>query len=462
MHFPSDDELMAGPNALEGFDLEGMEGLSEEEVEAALALDAERGDDVDAELGDENLDEDALASQTEANLADLRALRAEAAEYVEAKVGAYDDANAGTGLVMPEFPEDFRAGFVSIVGRPNVGKSTLTNALVGQKVAITSGRPETTRHNIRGIVHRPNAQVVLVDTPGYHRPRTLLGKRLNDMVREALAEVDCVVFCLPADQKIGPGDRFIARELNAQVVLVDTPGYHRPRTLLGKRLNDMVREALAEVDCVVFCLPADQKIGPGDRFIARELRDVRRPIIAVATKCDLVSRERLMRHLIDIDTLGEWAAIVPVSAMAGERIDMLTDVLIDHLPPSPPLYPSDDVTDESRDTLIAEFIREAALEGVREELPHSLAVQVEEIIEREPRPGQKGKPLLDVHVNVYVERDSQKAIIIGKGGSRLKEIGTKARAEIEQLLGRRIYLDLHVRTAKDWQSDPKMLGRLGF
>ncbi|WP_175953647.1 GTPase Era [Schaalia sp. Marseille-Q2122] len=416
MHFPSDDELMAGPNALDDFDFDALEEdaqarLSGEEgegddlanLDADEALDAALDEELGEELG-EDFDEDALASQTEADLAELRALRAEAAEYAEAKASGHDDTNAGAGQVIPEFPEDFRAGFVSIVGRPNVGKSTLTNALVGQKVAITSGRPETTRHNIRGIVHRPNAQVVLVDTPGYHRPRTLL----------------------------------------------------------GKRLNDMVREALAEVDCVVFCLPADQKIGPGDRFIARELRDVRRPIIAVATKCDLVSRERLMRHLIDIDKLGEWAAIVPVSAVAGERIDMLTDVLIDHLPPSPPLYPSDDVTDESRDTLIAEFIREAALEGVRDELPHSLAVQVEEIIEREARPGQKGKPLLDVHVNVYVERDSQKAIIIGKRGSRLKEIGTKARAEIEQLLGRRIFLDLHVRTAKDWQSDPKMLGRLGF
>ena len=409
MHFPSDDELMAGPNALEDVDFDALEeGFSTEEgaVEGLVSPDIDEAfnAELDDELGDGDFDEDTLASQTEAELAGLRALRAEAAEYAEANGPAHATANAGAGLVMPEFPEDFRAGFVSIVGRPNVGKSTLTNALVGQKVAITSGRPETTRHNIRGIVHRPHAQVVLVDTPGYHRPRTLL----------------------------------------------------------GKRLNDMVREALAEVDCVVFCLPADQKIGPGDRFIARELRDVRRPIIAVATKCDLVSRERLMRHLIDIDTLGEWAAIVPVSAVTGERIGMLTDVLINHLPPSPPLYPSDDVTDESRNTLIAEFIREAALEGVREELPHSLAVQVEEIIEREARPGQKGKPLLDVHVNVYVERDSQKAIIIGKGGSRLKEIGTKARAEIEELLGRRIFLDLHVRTAKDWQSDPKMLGRLGF
>ena len=312
--------------------------------------------------------------------------------------------DAAAAIGVPDYPEDFRAGFVSIVGRPNVGKSTLTNALVGQKVAITSGRPETTRHNIRGIVH---------------------------------------------------GDGY-------QLVLVDTPGYHRPRTLLGKRLNDMVREALAEVDAVLFCLPADQRIGPGDQFIARELRGVKRPVIAVATKCDAVGRERVMKHLLAIERLGEWSAIVPVSSVEGKGIDHLRDVLAQTVPASPPLYPEGDVTDESRDTLIAEFIREAALEGVRDELPHSLAVQVEEIIEREHREGDTRPPLVDVHVNVYVERDSQKAIIIGRRGARLKEIGTEARRHIEELLGKRVYLDLHVRTAKDWQSDPKMLGRLGF
>ena len=247
-----------------------------------------------------------------------------------------------------------------------------------------------------------------------------------------------------------------------QLVLVDTPGYHRPRTLLGKRLNDMVREALSEVDVVLFCLPADQRIGPGDQFIARELRGIKRPIIAVATKCDAVPRDRVMKHLLSIEKLGEWAAIVPVSSVEGKGIDHLREVLAQTVPLSPPLYPSGDVTDESRDTLIAEFIREAALEGVRDELPHSLAVQVEEIIERPRREGDDRPPMLDIHVNVYVERDSQKAIIIGRNGSRLKQIGTQARAHIEELLGRRVYLDLHVRTAKDWQSDPKMLGRLGF
>ena len=390
MHFPSDDELMAGPNAFEGVDIDSLDFPEENGDEASE--EAGHADFEGADFGDSDLDEadDEIAQDVADSVDSLRQLRAET--------------NAAADIVIPDFPEDFRAGFISIVGRPNVGKSTLTNALVGHKVAITSGRPETTRHNIRGIVH---------------------------------------------------GD-------NYQLVLVDTPGYHRPRTLLGKRLNDMVREALAEVDCVIFCLPANQRIGPGDQFIARELRSVRRPIIAVATKCDSVPRERVLEHLMAIEKLGEWSAIVPVSSFENKGIDRLREVLAQTVPLSPPLYPQDDISDESRETMIAEFIREAALEGVRDELPHSLAVQVEEIIERPKREGDDRPPLLDIHVNVYVERDSQKAIIIGKKGTRLKEIGTRARANIEEYLGRRVYLDLHVRTAKDWQSDPKMLQRLGF
>ena len=390
MHFPSDDELMAGPNAFEGVDIDSLDFPEEDGDQASE--EAGHADFEGADFGDSDLDEadDEIAQDVADSVDSLRQLRAET--------------NAAADIVIPDFPEDFRAGFISIVGRPNVGKSTLTNALVGHKVAITSGRPETTRHNIRGIVH---------------------------------------------------GD-------NYQLVLVDTPGYHRPRTLLGKRLNDMVREALAEVDCVIFCLPANQRIGPGDQFIARELRSVRRPIIAVATKCDSVPRERVLEHLMAIEKLGEWSAIVPVSSFENKGIDRLREVLAQTVPLSPPLYPQDDISDESRETMIAEFIREAALEGVRDELPHSLAVQVEEIIERPKREGDDRPPLLDIHVNVYVERDSQKAIIIGKKGARLKEIGTHARANIEEYLGRRVYLDLHVRTAKDWQSDPKMLQRLGF
>ena len=414
MRFPSDDELMAGPNALGDARIEVASDAADPEADARAQIEAglgETSDEAGAQPGDGEDSEDSEESddsEADEDYDDLEGLEDEedadldAFEALTSLASLREDAAAT--IEIPDFPEEFRAGFVSIVGRPNVGKSTLTNALVGRKIAITSGRPETTRHNIRGIVH---------------------------------------------------GEDY-------QLVLVDTPGYHRPRTLLGKRLNDMVREALSEVDVVLFCLPADQRIGPGDQFIARELRGIKRPIIAVATKCDAVPRERVMKHLLSIEKLGEWAAIVPVSSVEGKGIDHLREVLAQTVPLSPPLYPDGDVTDESRDTLIAEFIREAALEGVRDELPHSLAVQVEEIIERPRREGDDRPPMLDIHVNVYVERDSQKAIIIGRKGSRLKQIGTQARAHIEELLGRRVYLDLHVRTAKDWQSDPKMLGRLGF
>ena len=415
MRFPSDDELMAGPNALGDARIEVASDAADPEADARAQIEAGLGEETEGEAGaqpgdgeDSEDSEESDDSEADEDYDDLEGLEDEedadldAFEALTSLASLREDAAAT--IEIPDFPEDFRAGFVSIVGRPNVGKSTLTNALVGRKIAITSGRPETTRHNIRGIVHGE----------GY------------------------------------------------QLVLVDTPGYHRPRTLLGKRLNDMVREALSEVDVVLFCLPADQRIGPGDQFIARELRGIKRPIIAVATKCDAVPRERVMKHLLSIEKLGEWAAIVPVSSVEGKGIDHLREVLAQTVPLSPPLYPDGDVTDESRDTLIAEFIREAALEGVRDELPHSLAVQVEEIIERPRRESDDRPPMLDIHVNVYVERDSQKAIIIGRKGSRLKQIGTQARAHIEELLGRRVYLDLHVRTAKDWQSDPKMLGRLGF
>lgn len=312
--------------------------------------------------------------------------------------GTLDSNVGGLGDSDP----DYRAGFVAIVGRPNVGKSTLINALVGTKIAITSMRPETTRHNIRGIVTKPDGQIILVDTPGYHRPRTLLGKRLNDMVQEALVDVDAVAVCFPADQKVGPGDKFITKE-----------------ALRG-----------------------------------------RTKMIAVATKIDKVSQGRLAEHLMEVDGLYDWDAIVPVSAQKDDNLQTLTQVLIENLPLSPQLYPADEVTDESDETLIQEFVREAALEGVRDELPHSLAVRVDEIIER---PSKDGKPgLLDVHVTIFVERDSQKAIVIGKGGSRLKQVGTQARKEIEALLGRRVYLHLHVTVAKNWQTDPKALNRMGF
>ncbi|HQF04192.1 MAG TPA: GTPase Era [Phycicoccus sp.] len=301
----------------------------------------------------------------------------------------------------------FSAGFACLIGRPNAGKSTLTNALVGEKVAITSSKPQTTRHTIRGIVTTPTSQVILVDTPGLHKPRTLLGERLNDLVRETLLDVDVIGFCLPADQRVGPGDQFIAAEL------------------------------------------ADLR------------RAKRTPVVAIATKSDRVDRKRLAEHLIAIDQLGEWDDIVPCSAVSGEQADTVLAVLASHLPAAPgPLYPEGVLTDEPEMVMIAELVREAALEGVRDELPHSLAVVVEEIVPREDRPADK--PMCDIRVNVFVERDSQKAIIIGRGGSRLREVGTNARAGIEKLLGQRVHLDLHVKVAKDWQRDPKQLQRLGF
>ena len=289
------------------------------------------------------------------------------------------------------------------MGRPNAGKSTLTNALVGQKVAITSSRPQTTRHAVRGIVHRPDAQLVIVDTPGLHRPRTLLGQRLNDLVHETLAEVDVVALCVPADERIGPGDRFIA-------------------------------EALAAV-------PRSTKV-------------------ALVTKTDKVRPERVAEQLVAVSALGDellggFADVVPASAVTGEQVDVVADVLLSHLPPGPRLYPDGELTDEPENVMIAELVREAALEGVRDEMPHSLAVVVEEV-------GRRENGLLEVHVWLYVERESQKGIIIGRGGSRLKDVGTRARRAVEALLGERCHLDLRVKVAKDWQRDPKQMQRLGF
>jgi GTPase len=312
---------------------------------------------------------------------------------------------------MTSAAEGFRSGFACLVGRPNAGKSTLTNALVGAKIAITSSRPQTTRHAVRGLVHRPDAQLVLVDTPGLHRPRTLLGERLNDLVRSTWTEVDVIGVCLPCDQRIGPGDRYLVGE------------------------------------------------------IAR-LR--RRPVVAVATKSDTVRPERMAEHLTAVVRLGEvtgvdWAEIVPVSAVTGDQVGLLTDLLVAQLPPGPALYPDGELTDEPEAVMVAELVREAALEGVRDELPHSLAVVVDEITPRPGRDGSDGaEPFLDVRVQLFVERDSQKAIVIGKGGARLRDVGSTARRQIEALLGARVYLDLHVKVAKDWQRDPKQLRRLGF
>ncbi|BBY83031.1 GTPase Era [Mycolicibacterium pulveris] len=292
------------------------------------------------------------------------------------------------------------------MGRPNTGKSTLTNALVGAKVAITSNRPQTTRHTIRGIVHRDDFQIVLVDTPGLHRPRTLLGQRLNDLVKDTYSQVDVIGLCIPVDEKIGPGDRWIYQQIRA--VAPDTT------------------------------------------------------LVAIVTKIDKVAKDRVAAQLVAVSELvGPDAEIVPVSATTGENVDVLIDVLAAQLPPGPAFYPDGELTDEPEETLMAELIREAALEGVREELPHSLAVVIEEVSPREGRSPEQGE-LIDVRANLFVERDSQKGIVIGKGGARLREVGTAARTSIEKLLGTKVFLDLRVKVAKNWQRDPKQLGRLGF
>jgi len=314
-------------------------------------------------------------------------------------VGATRAAASGpdAGAGQPEF----RAGFACFVGRPNVGKSTLMNALVGTKVAITSSRPQTTRRAIRGIVHRPDAQLIIVDTPGLHRPRTLLGERLDSLVRSTLTEVDVIGFCIPATDAIGPGDKYLAAELAGLAA--------------------------------------------------------RTPVVAIVTKTDQASPDRVAAQLSAVAELGDWADIVPVSAQAGFQLDVLADVLVSHLPPGRPLYPDGELTDEPEQLLDAELIREAALEGVRDELPHSIAVVVEDMA---PRAGRDD--LIDVYAFMYVERPSQKAIVIGPKGARLKEVGTQARQQIEALLGSKVYLDLRIKVAKNWQRDPKQLRRLGF
>lgn len=318
-------------------------------------------------------------------------------------------------MTMPTtYPDGFRSGFLSLVGRPNAGKSTLTNALVGSKVAITSSKPQTTRHTIRGIVHRDDYQLILVDTPGLHRPRTLLGERLNDLVEATLAEMDVVGLCIPADEKIGPGDRYIVQQL----------------------------AGLSRI-----------------------------PVLAFVTKTDKVSPARLTEQLVAVQTLGEevlgaggthdgFAEIVPVSATKNHQVDVVARVVAGYLPESPPLYPEGELSDEPDQVLVAELIREAALEDVRDELPHSVAVVVEEMQPREDRP--EDRPLVDIWAEIYVERESQKGIIIGKAGTRLRAIGAEARKGIEKLLGTPVYLDVRVKVAKEWQRDPKQLNRLGF
>lgn len=291
-----------------------------------------------------------------------------------------------------------RSGFGCLVGRPNTGKTTLTNALVGTKVGIVSDRPQTTRHAVRGVIHRPDAQLVLVDTPGLHKPRSVL----------------------------------------------------------GQRLNDVVRGTLSEVDIVIWCVPADEKVGPGDRYLARELRELRSRLIVAVTKIDRAKPETIAAQLMAVSQEVSAEHYVPISAVTGAGLSTLLEVVLEQLPEGPALYPDGMLTDEPEQMLVAELIREAALSELDQELPHSVAVTVEEMA---PRPNSG---LVDIHAVLYVERASQKPILLGKGGARIKGIGTRARAQIEAVLGSKVYLDLHVKVLGDWQDDPKKLARLGF
>ena len=367
---------------------------------------------------------------------------------------------------LPTYPENFRSGFASLVGRPNAGKSTLTNAMVGQKVAITSNRPQTTRHTIRGIVHKDEYQLILVDTPGIHRPRTLLGERLNDLVAGTLSQVDVLGFCIPANEKIGPGDRYIASQLvassNKPVVAIVTKA--------DTVNSDELREQLLAVEALGEEVMSAERAARAKRAAHRAKQKGKGPkgkggkndAVPFAKGSGPAAKRRAgeVAEPMPVDGKGGWAAIIPVSAVKHFQVDAVADLLAQYTPLSPPLYPEGELTDEPEATLIAELVREAALEGAREELPHSIAVTVEEMEFREGRP--EDNPLLDVHVNLYVERESQKYIIIGKGGSNLRKIGTKAREQIEAMLGTRIYLNIHVKVAKEWQSDARALNRLGF
>ena len=297
---------------------------------------------------------------------------------------------------------DFKAGFVAIVGRPNTGKSTLVNALVGTKIVITSHHPNTTRNPIRGIINKENFQMIVVDTPGMHKPKNALGNRLNSMVSENIDSTDAVVICMPANEEIGAGDVYIAKQVKGQM-----------------------------------------------------------PIFLVVTKVDTVSKSDLAAKLVKVSEFTERinlsrAEIVPISAKNLDQTDLLLDLLSQKLPDSPALYPTDITTDQAEELMFADLIREAAIEELYEELPHSVMVTIDEMSERE------GGKIFDINATLHVERDSQKGIIIGPQGSKLKAIGTLARKSIENLVGMQVFLQIHVKVSKEWQKDPKLLARLGF
>ncbi len=304
------------------------------------------------------------------------------------------------GATVPPAPHGFRSGFVSMIGRPNVGKSTLVNRLVGRKVSIVSARPQTTRTQIRGVRTTASEQMVFLDTPGVHKPRTLLGERTNDRATSTLAEVDVICFLVEADAPIGPGDRFVA-------------------------------DLVASVDT---------------------------PTILVVNKVDAASPADIATRLGTASALGDFAAFVPISARTGDGVDALLGELEPRLPEGPHYYPDGVVSDQPESFLAAELLREKLLAVTRDELPHSIAVTTEEVEERETKQG----PLLALRLVVRVERESQKAIVIGRGGAVLKQAGTDARRELEALLGTRIHLETHVKVEADWQRRAHSLDRLGL
>jgi GTP-binding protein Era len=292
---------------------------------------------------------------------------------------------------------EFRSGMVAVVGRPNVGKSTLVNAFVGQKVAIVSDKPQTTRGDIRGILSTPGFQIVFTDTPGFHKPSTALGVRLNDLVGDAVHGVDLILHVVDARAGVGRGDAYV------------------------------FQHQVQPEGC---------------------------PRLCAVNKIDAIEHHALVPQLAAVAQMGEFDEIVPVSAERGEGLSELLDLIVVRLPQGPALYPVDEVTDQPLDVQLGELVREQALAVTREEVPHSVAVVVDELI----REGD----LTRVIASIVVERDSQKGILIGKGGETLKTIGTRARAQIEPLLGTKVYLDIRVKVMKEWQRDPKALGRLGL
>jgi len=294
--------------------------------------------------------------------------------------------------------QNYRSGFVGIIGRPNVGKSTLLNSLVQHKVAIISEKPQTTRNRIRAVVTKPDSQLVFVDTPGFHKPRDALGERLNSMVRSTMSDVDAVVFMLDGAQTVGSGDVFIASELSK----------------------------------------------------------VKNPVVGVVNKIDLLTEDKVSSQVEVAKHLFPFAEVIPMSSKLGVNVDELVDTLERFMPPGPMYFPEDTVSDQPERVLIAELIREKALELTRDEVPHSIAVIVDHVAPRE------GGELVDVEAVIYVERDSQKGIVVGKGGRTVKEIGTRARRDIEPLLGNQIFLDLRVKVEKDWSKNPEFIKRLNY